>query len=184
MLEQRYRKLAEGYRTRKGQLREEQEELWRNSNNPEEQIREIRREEEIISQNERNFTEQHEQDLRREEQSIKEIEGRRGSLSEKYGRIEESIREEFEAKSRKLGDEFEANKKNLGDEFERLRDESTEAIENRNSKGHSRIFGRIKDILDGRANIDRIEKQIENRRRLRVAKEILDSKDYKAWLSY
>lgn len=171
VLERRYINLEELYWRRKREIGGEQEKLWGDTNNPEERISEIGREEAIISANERIVREQYNQDSRKEAASIEQIEQRRTNLPEQYKNIEEAV-----------GREFESRKEEVRREFEDLRKQSFEAVEIQDFRGCPRLSERIKNILDARRVIDDIETEILTYRKLQAAKTIFDSRSYKDWV--
>lgn len=163
--------LERRYYAKYSELEQEQERIdretaeWeRNVNNPEPQLRRIDREERELSELTQKAEGEHGYNTRRIQQS-------RTELPTKYGNLENELREEFDGR----GEE-------LRSRFEELRRCADDAIQNRDFERSTRMFTRIKGILDAKRHIINIAQISLNYQRLRGAKKVLDEKTYQDWV--
>lgn len=119
---------------------------------------------------------------RREQETIDRLRARREGLPDHYRKLEVKVESEFESDTARVRQQASASGNELLAKLERDRRESIKAIESESVEGASSICRRIREIIDAGGFLNAIEKEILSIRRMRKAKELLDSRDYKNWV--
>lgn len=96
--------------------------------------------------------------------------------------LEQQLREKFEKREAEIRREFEDREGKLREEFRNLGDESVRAIQNASCPNTSRLFRRIKDILEAGESISYISNETFDLRRMRKAKKLFGEGAYKSWI--
>ncbi len=147
----------------------------------EEQIAELKREEEQFEQRIRSETARIMELTGKEQRTFDELETRRKNFPVDRERVEREIRGEFEERRKKLEQEIRESEEGVKRQFDELRREAIEAVEREDSGGESRIHRRIKDTMDKWGLLLFIRNGKSRNRTLQRAKELYVSGAYKNW---